>query len=402
LKTLATGKRENLTDEEERVLGLWSDNASNEELLEASNRIRFQVGLSDRFQAGLVRSGRWKPYIEEQLTAQGVPIGLAALPHVESSFNPEVRSHVGATGLWQFTRLTGRRFMQIDHVVDERRDPFSSSEAAAALLADNYRQLQSWPLAITAYNHGVGGMRRAVQQTGTEDFGVINREYEGRTFGFASRNFYPAFLAALEVEQNSEKYFGPVTKDRPTYDFVVEMPVYASAESVAEALDISTNTLHTYNPGLLNPVWSGTKHVPRGFKVRVPASLVEVSADEFLASIPPEQRFASQTPDMNHKIRPGESLSVIAVRYDTSVSKLMQLNNLKSRHRIRAGQTLRLPFAGVSVPSGADTYKVRNGDSLSEIASRSGVSERQLMELNQLRNKNRIYVGQVLYLRPPS
>jgi LysM repeat protein len=142
--------------------------------------------------------------------------------------------------------------------------------------------------------------------------------------------------------------------------------------------------------------------VPKGFSVRVPASLVEVTEAEFAGRIPPEQRFASQTPDMNHKVRPGESLSVIAARYDTSVSKLMQLNNLKSQHRIRAGQTLRLPYAGIGIPAGAETYTVRNGDSLSKIASRAGVSEKQLMELNRLRNRNRIYVGQVLYLRPPS
>ena len=196
LLLLASGKRDDLDAEQRRILALWPADVSNKELKEAAKRIRFQQGLADNFRAGLERAGAWQPHIKAQLREHDVPLGLAALPHVESSFNPEARSHVGAAGLWQFTRGTGRRFMQIDHVMDERRDPFISSEAAAQLLAYNYSVLQSWPLAITAYNHGVAGMRRAVENLGTEDIGTINREYQGRTFGFASRNFYVAFLAA--------------------------------------------------------------------------------------------------------------------------------------------------------------------------------------------------------------
>ncbi|MBT8422673.1 MAG: lytic transglycosylase domain-containing protein, partial [Gammaproteobacteria bacterium] len=169
LKLLARGERENLDAEQRRVLALWPADVSNEELKEAAKRIRFQQGLADNFRAGIARSGAWQPFIKEQLREHGVPLGLAALPHVESSFNPKARSHVGAAGLWQFTRPTGRRFMQIDHVVDERRDPFRSSESAAKLLAYNYSVLESWPLAITAYNHGVTGMRRAVKKLDTED-----------------------------------------------------------------------------------------------------------------------------------------------------------------------------------------------------------------------------------------
>ncbi len=399
LNLLASGKRSGLSADEQRVLGLWPADVTNEELQAAARRIRFQQGLSDRYLAGLKRSGTWKSYIEQQFVDSGVPIGLAALPHVESSFNPEARSHVGASGLWQFTRSTGRRFMEIDHVVDERRDPYRSSEAAAKLLAYNYSILKSWPLAITAYNHGVAGMRRAVRITGTEDFTVINREYDGRTFGFASRNFYLAFLAALEVEQNAGQYFGKVIKDKPRNDLIITTPSYVPADSMAEALGVSTRTLKTYNPALLSPVWSGTKHVPRGYKLRIPATLVDLSIDEIQAAIPANEQFTSQTPDMYHKVRHGESLSVIAARYDTSVTKLMELNNLRSRHRIRAGQTLRLPYGGLSIPAGAETYIVRNGDSLGVIAASSGVSESSLMVLNGLRNKNRIYAGQVLYLR---
>jgi membrane-bound lytic murein transglycosylase D len=398
---LATGQRDGLNGEEKRVLGLWPTEVSNEELRDASKRIRFQQGLSDRFVEGLQRSGAWKPFIIEQLTAQNVPLGLSALPHVESSFNPEARSHVGAAGLWQFTRGTGKRFMEIDHVVDERRDPFLSSKAAAELLAYNYSILKSWPLAITAYNHGVAGMRRAVRTTKTEDMGVINREYKGRTFGFASRNFYVAFLAALEVEQNAEQYFGAVSKNEPRPFLIITTKKYVPAVSMAAAMGISTEDLKQYNPALLGPVWDGSKHIPRGYQVRIPELLVDTTAGEVLAAIPADQLFAAQTPDMYHKIRNGESLSVIATRYNTSVTQLVSLNGLKSRHRIRAGQTLRLPFTGPSIPESADTHKVRNGENLSLIAQRAGVKESSVMALNNISDKNRIYVGQVLYLRAP-
>jgi membrane-bound lytic murein transglycosylase D len=402
LLKLAKSDRSGLNGEERRVLALWPEDISDAELIEASKRIRFQQGLSDRFLAGLKRSGAWKPHIKQQLTANKVPLGLSALPHVESSFNPEARSHVGAAGLWQFTRSTGQRFMEIDHVIDERRDPFRSSEAAAQLLAYNYSILKSWPLAITAYNHGVAGMRRAVSQMGTEDIGVINRKYKGRTFGFASRNFYVAFLAALEVEQNAAKYFGEVEIDKPRADLVIESPSYIPASNFAAALNVSEATLRAFNPALLAPIWDGTKHIPRGYGVRVPAKLVDMTEQEVLAAIPSTQRFARQTPDMYHKVRRGESLSVIAARYDTSVRELVSLNGLKSKHRIRVGQTLRLPFAGQGIPDGAETYTVRNGDSLSLIASRAGITQASLMDMNGLRDKNKIYVGQTLYLQPRS
>ena len=167
LKTLATGKRTGLSAEEARILALWSGRADNDGLLAAAGRVRTQQGLADRFQQGVVRAGRWRDHIQLNLREAGVPESLAALPHVESSFDPEARSFVGAAGLWQFTAGTGRTYMRIDQVVDERRDPYRSSEAAARLLRSNYLSLQSWPLAITAYNPGAGGMRRAVRERGT-------------------------------------------------------------------------------------------------------------------------------------------------------------------------------------------------------------------------------------------
>ena len=153
LEALATGKRNNLSADERRVLNLWGQaNVANKTLSDAAKNIRFQLGQSNRFRQGLIRSGEWRSYIDSTLRDLNMPLELAALPHVESSFNPEAYSHVGAAGLWQFIRSTGRRCMQIDYVIDERMDPYTATVAAAKLLQHNYNLTESWPLALTAYN----------------------------------------------------------------------------------------------------------------------------------------------------------------------------------------------------------------------------------------------------------
>ncbi len=399
---LAEGNRQGLTFEERRVLSLWPADVSDEELAKAAQRVRFQQGLADRFREGYIRSGLWQEYIRAQLSEAGVPASLASLPHVESSFNPEARSYAGASGLWQFTRSTGRRYMQIDHVVDERRDPFLSSAAAARLLQYNYSILKSWPLAITAYNHGVAGMRRAVRRTGTDDIEVILRTYDGRSFGFASRNFYVALLAAHEVEQNAEIHFGTLEKARPRPEIVVTMPDYIAVDTLANAFGISHATLQDHNPALLRSVWSGTKFVPRGFPLRVPVTGPGFSSEALLAAIPADQHFVSQTPDLQHRVERGDSLSVIAARYGTTVSELMALNNLKSRHRIRIGQTLNLPYRGMAsmaaIPKGTVTYVVQRGDTVGVIAQRAGMQVDEVLMFNALSNRNQIYPGQQLQL----
>src|SRR5439155_792023 len=118
---------------------------------------------------------------------EGFQVEGARLPHLESSFDLRAYSKAGAAGIWQFIPATGRRFMRVDALVDERRDPFASTRAAALYLREVHRLLNSWPLAITAYNHGPQGMARAVRQVGTTDIASIIRQYDGMAFGFAPR-----------------------------------------------------------------------------------------------------------------------------------------------------------------------------------------------------------------------
>lgn len=413
LERLASGDRSNLGSDERRVLGLWSGRPGNATLRAAAERVRVQQGLSDRFLEGFVRAGRWEDHIRDSLREAGVPEMLAALPHVESSFNPEARSYIGAAGLWQFTAGTGRRFMRIDGAVDERRDPYRSSEAAARLLKANYGELDSWPLAVTAYNHGTGGMRRAIRAVGTDDIETIVRNYDGPSFGFASRNFYVSFLAAEEVERNAGRYFGPVRRDPPEKATTIQVPAYLSASTLEKTLGVPRETLQAYNPSLLPAIWMGKKYIPRGFSLRLPETLED--ADARLAALPSQELRTAQAGDpatrpATHRVRNGETLSGIAARYRTSPARIASLNGLSKKNLIRVGQVLKLPGGttvaaaegrgtGKASRKGAgSTYVVRRGDNLAIIAKRTGVPQRRLMAINSIDNPNRIFPGQRLRL----
>jgi membrane-bound lytic murein transglycosylase D len=404
LRKLGAGRRSGLSDLEQRVLALWPPDVSNATLRSAVKNVRFQRGQADRFRDGVIRAGLYEPWIREVFADAGIPPDVAALPHVESSFNPRAYSSAGAAGLWQFTRSTGRLYMRVDWVVDERMDPFIATEAAARLLNDNYRELKTWPLAITAYNHGQAGMSRAVRTTGTRDIATIVRRYKGRAFKFASRNFYTELLAAVDVERDAEKHFGPLDRHDPAALESVTLDAYYKVASLEQALGIDSKALRQHNLSLQPSVWRGQKYVPRGFELRIPRDPSGASAATALAAVPASQRYAKQKRDSVHRVQRGETLSQIARRYGVSQQALVDLNGLRSRHRIRQGQRLRLPgveaptvaAAGPATLDGDGRYHVRRGDTVSGIAARFGVSESDLVATNSLRNKNRLYVGQPL------
>ncbi len=227
------------------------------------------------------------------LADRGVPPEIGALPHVESSFNPAAYSRVGAAGLWQFMPGTARRYMRVDGVVDQRLDPYSATEAAANLMLYNYRLLGSWPLAVTAYNHGPGGLRRAQDELGTTNIAVIVKRYQGATFGFASRNFYVAFLAALEVDRHAEKYFGPLTHLPDTQTTVVTLPDYVPVDALARAFKADLGALRVLNPALRPPVWNKTRFVPRGYALRIPGSPPPTDIAAAWARLAPAERFVA-------------------------------------------------------------------------------------------------------------
>ncbi len=409
LRLLGQGRRSGLSAEQKRVLALFPRDVSNARLRQAAGLVRFQLGQANKFRAGLQRQGRWRKNMNEVFERRGLPTGLTALPHVESSFNPDARSSVGASGLWQFTRSTGRLFLRINRVVDERNDPWLSTVAAAKLLARNYQRTKSWPLAITAYNHGVGGMTRAIRRLGTRDIEVVLERYKSRTFGFASRNFYCSFLAALEIDRDPEAYFGPIERDAEQRPERVALEHYYKPAALAHAFDVSVASLRQANPALRAPVWNGQKYVPKGYELRLPRNPERAEAAAVLASIPASQRKARQTADTRYRVRRGDTLGKIAQRFGVSQRELVVANGLRSAHRIRAGQVLTLPLRGRARALAArqalpesGVYRVRRGENLASISSRFGISVRELAAWNRIRNPNRIRVGHLLRLSNPA
>ncbi len=403
LRVLAGGKRSGLSAGQREILARWPEDVSNEVLREAVDNVRFQLGQSDRFLGGLRRSGAYRQHIDAVILEKGLPAELAVLPHVESSFNPNAYSSAAAAGMWQFGRATGQRFMRIDHIVDERMDPYIASNAAMSLLEYNHSVLGTWPLALTAYNHGAGGIARAVRETGTTDIETIVANYRGRAFGFASRNFYAQFLAVLDVENKASEYFGDVNFDPAPVFRTVVTDAFIDAEIFARSAGISLEQLQADNRALRPAVWEGNKRIPRGFPVKLREGVIrEVNV---LALISDDYKFAVQTPDVAYEVERGDSLSVIARRFNTTVGRLVALNQLRSRNRIQIGQRLLLPQDNTvadqtlgELAAQGGQYTVRRGDTISVIASRFGVSEQQVLSLNGIADRNRIYPGQNLQL----
>jgi len=343
LRRFAAGSTDNLTAHERRILHAFGEKATPADFRDAIDRIRFQLGQADRFHEGLIRAALWEKQIAQTLAKRGVPAEIAALPHVESSFNLAAYSKVGAAGLWQFMPGTAKRFMRVDSVVDERLDPYSATDAAANLMLYNYRLLGTWPLAVTAYNHGPGGLRRAQDELGTSDIAVIVKRYQGKTFGFASRNFYVAFLAALEVDRNAEKYFGPITRLTDTESTAVEVPDYVAVDALAKAFKVDMGALKVLNPALRPPVWSGARLVPRGYMLRLPGTPPQSEIAAAWARLAPTQRYVAQRTEGNHKVRRGETLAGIAATAGVSLSRLLAVNGWTPEHAIARGEIVRIP-----------------------------------------------------------
>ncbi|OGR01197.1 MAG: hypothetical protein A2284_08300 [Deltaproteobacteria bacterium RIFOXYA12_FULL_61_11] len=201
-----------LTGEQIRLVGLLAGAADPVRIEAARNNLRWQRGLREGVARAVERSAVYRKIMVPLLRAQHVPEELVNLVFVESMFDPTAVSPAGAVGLWQITRTGASGLLRVDHRVDERRHPLKSTKAAAGILARNYRQLGSWPLAITAYNTGVGGLRDAARSAGSRDLAEIIERATAPAFGFASRNFYAEFVAIDQVYRERAQYFGPLAQ----------------------------------------------------------------------------------------------------------------------------------------------------------------------------------------------
>jgi len=406
---------QNLTTTERMVLAKFPKYASRSRLLQATENIRFQLGQADRFKAGVIRSNRYLSHIESVLREEGMPEFLKFLPHVESSFYPFAFSKVGAAGLWQLMPATGRRFIRVDYAIDMRLDPWLASRAAIKFLKENYKMLKEWPLAITAYNHGPGGVARAVKDIGSTDISEIAFQYSSPSFGFASRNFYPQFLAAVQVAQDYEKYFGAINLDKPLKfeTFTLDKDTYI--RNLAPQYRMTTDEWKLLNPGFRPPIFENRRPIPKGVLVRVmPGSKTRPS---LVASLD------SQSAKAAAKIQKDESKDRIldALRLDTTKPRLQAAAKTKNGKPVPPVPSLEagdgdgaqakvgLPsiddlmgepkYAVKDVVAGKGWIRVEINETISQVAEWLNVPVADLRNWNAIESRGQARLGQRLIIK---
>ncbi len=278
LHRLANRRRvDNLTEAEREMVTLLAplgDN-SRKQALQALRSVRTQVGQRDFFVEGLRLSSRYLSTMERIFADHRLPIELTRIPFVESSFNRFATSKVGASGVWQIMDGTGRKFMTIDSIVDERRSPLKATEAAAKLLKENHLILhRSWPLAVTAWNHGPSGIRLAAKRSNSRDLGKIVGHYRSRSFDFASSNFYCEFLAALHAEKYSTEIFG--TSERAPQENLLAVKLSRSVRfrELLTASGMEIDDMLALNPDITK-IARQNLTMYRGFRLHMPDWAIE-------------------------------------------------------------------------------------------------------------------------------
>lgn len=330
-----------LTGREARIYAIWDEEADPALYREAAENLRAQRGIREQFREGVARSARYLEDFRRVFREEGVPEELVFLPHVESSYRWNARSKVGATGMWQFMASTARNYMVVSAAVDERLDPHAAARGAARYLQAAYDSLGAWPLAITSYNHGVAGMMNAVQATGTNDITTIIATYDGPLFGFAGRNFYPEFLAAMDCATAMLSEPGTLELDEPIPFDTFTLPAYVKLDHVAEALSVSRDELRTLNPALKSSAARSEIHLTKGYRLKLPPGRGE-TAPVLFASLPASQRPLTE-PQRTYRVRSGDNLGAIARQFRTSVGTLQRLNGIRNPNQLRAGTVLKLP-----------------------------------------------------------
>lgn len=351
LKIINGKSQSQWSDKEKEIYALIQQYGDINDIKDAPARLRFQLGQKERFKEGVERAAAYLDYIRKVFTEYGVPLRIAYLPHVESSFNVNAYSKVGAAGMWQFMRRTGRLFMNVGYNVDERRDPFKSTVAAAKLLNLNFAELQSWPLAITAYNHGTESMKHAVDLFGTKDLGVIIEKYKYRKFRFVSKNFYSCFLAASEIAANPEQFFANLDYQPPIQYNEITLDSYFKPAVLSKHLGISQEELADLNPALRISVFRHQMSIPRGFRLRIPPSITPEAASEMISTVPRTMKNPESQVYQYYSVEKGDTLYRIALDFGVSMEMILAANDIERENRLSIGQVLRIPVKNNPTPT---------------------------------------------------
>jgi membrane-bound lytic murein transglycosylase D len=357
---------------------------------------RFQGPERKFFIASYRRSGKYMDQIRKDLKEAGLPEDLAWLPLIESGFKVKALSRARALGLWQFIPSTGYKFgLKRDTWIDERLDPQKATTAAIAYLKELHQIFGDWTTVLAGYNCGEGRVLRRIRNQKInylDNFWDLYQQLPRET-----AQYVPRFLATLHILKDPEKYGFTLDQldDQLSYEVVeIEKPV--QLKTVAKEIDVSFKELSELNPELRQYVTP-----PSIYSLKVPNGMGEellAKIDDIPKWTPPENAY------VYHRVKRGETLSLIALRYRTSVRNIVRANNIRRKHFIRERQKLKIPLRGTSkniVYASKDdllkdgTYRIKKGDSLWLIARRFNTNTKKLQRINRLQT-TRLNVGQVL------
>jgi len=344
------------------------------------------------------RSGKYRDKIVNALKEAGLPEELSWLPLIESGFKVKALSCARALGLWQFIPSTGYKFgLNRDTWIDERMDPAKSTAAAIAYLEELHQIFGDWTTVLAAYNCGEGTVLQKIRRQKINYLDNFWDLYE--KLPRETARYVPRFLATLHIMKDPEKYGITLGEpDKPIPYEVVTIEKQVNIKTVADSLDIPTKDLAALNPELRYDVTPDTLYAiktPLGKGKSLLAKIADIKEWS-----PPERAY------VYHKVRKGETLSFIAIKYHTSVRDIMWANNIRKKHFIQSGQRLKIPVSGRGtsklLAKGASSlhngkYTVKKGDSLWLIARNFNTTTREIYRLNGL-SSTRLHVGQQLQI----
>lgn len=394
-----------------------------------TKRVKFWIDYftskqRDRFQRFINNGMKYKPIIDKILDAEELPRELFFVGLIESGYYLGAHSRASAVGPWQFIRGTGHRYgLVMNADMDERRDIFKATLAAAQYFKDLNNIFSSWELALAAYNAGEYGIIRRIQRYKTRDYYELSRTQK---IPSETINYVPKVLAAMYVFENAQKYGFTLPQNHEFWEKTKTVAVAkgASLDGIAKKLNLNTSLLVELNPELKGKITPRT--YPGPYEIRVPAGKNTEWMETYVAEAPQEssrikeivalrdkvenpQNYPLPAPVQTkiHVVRRGESLTLIARKYKMSVGELAQMNRISWRSHVRIGQRLTLSRSTrtiASTPSIAppertkslSIHKVIRGENLSVIARKYQLSLKEIALLNGLTVRSQVRIGQVL------
>ncbi len=287
------------------------------------------------FKKWLERTGAYEERIKKVLREEGLPEGLFYIALIESGLSPTTRSRADAVGMWQFIKPTAKRYgLRVDWWIDERKDPEKSTRAAGRFFKRLYTRYGSWYMAMAGYNGGEGRIRRSIKKYGTANYWVLSKNR--RALRRETRNYVPKYLAASLIAKNPEEHgFKDLDYKKNTGYDTARISTPTDLRVIARATGVSVWVIKRLNPELLR------MYTPPNYPL-YEIKLPNGTANRFWANftrIPPSQRVTF----VEHRLKPGETVSALAYRYGTPVKPILSLNNLKNPRRIRAGTIIMVP-----------------------------------------------------------